>query len=181
MSNQVNRVFPRHVQQTIQDLLENSPVVLLEGPRAVGKSQILAKLANSLDVQVLDLDDLATRNAVMADPDLAVIGSGPVCIDEYQKVPAVLSVIKAELNKGATPGRFILAGSTRHDALPLASESLTGRMERVTIYPLSQGEINGKMETFVSTALVNPSQLVTKRTSKLNRIEYIERVCAGGF
>ncbi|MGA2970946.1 MAG: AAA family ATPase, partial [Acidimicrobiales bacterium] len=96
MANQVKRNFPRHVLHTVQNLLENSPVVLLEGPRAVGKSIILAQLANNLGVQVLDLDDLATRNAVKADPDLAVIGSGPVCIDEYQKVPAVLNVIKAE-------------------------------------------------------------------------------------
>jgi hypothetical protein len=181
VANQVKRNFPRHVLHTVQNLLENSPVVLLEGPRAVGKSIILAQLANNLGVQVLDLDDLATRNAVKADPDLAVIGSGPVCIDEYQKVPAVLNVIKAELNKGATPGRFVLAGSTRLDALPLASESLTGRLARVTVYPLSQGEINRTVETFVSTALVDPSRLVTKRTSKSVRNDYIKRVCVGGF
>ncbi len=130
---------------------------------------------------MLDLDDLATRNAVRADPDLAVIGSGPVGIDEYQKVPAVLDVIKAEMNKGAAPGRFILAGSTRHDALPPATQALTGRLERITIYPLSQGEIGGVMETFVTTALVDPSELVTSRTSNTVRNEYIERVCIGGF
>jgi len=174
-------MITRHALQTVQELAKNSPVVLLEGPRAVGKSNILAEVARSLGVPVLDLDDLDTRNAVKADPDLAVIGSGPVCIDEYQKVPAVLDVIKAELNKGATPGRFILAGSTRHDALPLQSQALTGRMERVTIYPLSQGEIGGVVETFVSTALVDPSMLVTSQTSKTVRNDYIERVCAGGF
>jgi predicted AAA+ superfamily ATPase len=174
-------MFSRHVLQTVQDLVKNSSVVLLEGPRAVGKTTILAELARSLRVPVLDLDDLATRNAVQADPDLAVIGSKPVCIDEYQKVPAVLDVIKAELNKGATPGRFILAGSTRHDALPLQSQALTGRMARVTIYPLSQGEVDGAVETFVSTALADPSELVANRTSTTVRSDYIERVCAGGF
>lgn len=138
-------------------------------------------MAKNLGVPVLDLDDLATRNAVTADPDLAIIGSGPVCIDEYQKVPAVLDVIKTELNKRAAPGRFILAGSTRHDALPLQSQALTGRMERVTIYPLSQGEISRAVETFVSTALVDPSMLVTSQISKSVRNDYIERVCAGGF
>jgi predicted AAA+ superfamily ATPase len=181
MVNTVNRMLPRHVLQTVQDLVKNSPVVLLEGPRAVGKSNILAELARSLGAQVLDLDDLATRNAVKADPDLAVIGSGPVCIDEYQKVPAVLDVIKAEMNKGSTPGRFILAGSTRHDALPLQSEALTGRMERVTIYPLSQGEIGGAVGTIVYTALFVPYKFVYNRTSKTVRNDYIERVCAGGF
>jgi hypothetical protein len=132
-------------------------------------------------VPVLDLDDLATRNAVTADPDLAVIGTGPVCIDEYQKVPAVLDVIKAALNKGSTPGHFILAGSTRHDALNCQSEALVGRRERVSIYPLSQGEIKGAVETLVSTALVEPSKLVNNRTSTSARNDYIELVRAGGF
>jgi predicted AAA+ superfamily ATPase len=174
-------MLPRHVLPTVQELVTNSPVVLLEGPRAVGKSRILSELARGLRVPVLDLDDIATRNAVKADPDLAVIGSRPVCIDEYQKVPAVLDVIKAALNKGATPGRFILTGSTRHDSLPLASQALTGRMARVTIYPLSQGEISEAVETFVSTALVDPSKLVNSQSSRTVRNSYIERVCAGGF
>ncbi len=181
MNNKVNQMFSRHALQTVRGMINNSPVVLLEGPRSVGKSNILAELASSTGASVLDLDDLATRGAVEADPDLAVTGPGPVCIDEYQKVPAVLDVIKAELNKGATPGRFVLAGSTRHDALPLQSQALTGRMQRITIYPLSQGEIGGEVETFVSTALVDPAALVTNKSSKTVRNDYIERVCAGGF
>lgn len=174
-------MLSRRALQTVKDMIKNSPVVLLEGPRAVGKSNILAELAKSIGASVLDLDDPATRSAVEADPDLAITGPGPVCIDEYQKVPVVLDVIKAELNKGATPGRFVLAGSTRHDALPLQSQALTGRMERITIYPLSQGEIGGEIETFVSIALADPAALVTNQMSKTVRNDYIDRVCAGGF
>ena len=181
MNGRKKPMLQRSVNQKVHELIRNSPVVLLEGPRAVGKSSILAELAKGLSVPVLDLDDLATRNALRADPNLAVVGSIPVCIDEYQKVPAVLDVIKAELNKGATPGRFILAGSTRHEALPFHSEALTGRMEKVTIFPFSQGEIDEVVETFLPTALVDPSMLVTNKISGTVRQHYIERVCAGGF
>jgi len=181
MEIKVDKLLHRNVIQTVRELVHDSPVVLLEGPRSVGKSIILAALAREFGVSVIDLDDLNTRNAVAADPDSAVISSGTICIDEYQKVPRVLDVMKAELNKGATPGRFILAGSTRYDALPLQSEALTGRLQRVTIYPLSQGEIAGEVEGFLATALTDPSILVTNQLSTSSRTAYIERVCAGGF
>ncbi|OYV64608.1 MAG: hypothetical protein B7X07_05915 [Actinobacteria bacterium 21-64-8] len=153
----------------------------MEGPRSVGKSAILAQLAHQRNVAVLDLDDLATRNAVKADPDLAVAGVGPVCIDEYQKVPAVPDVIKAELNRGASPGRFFLTGSARHDALPRSSQALTGRMARCAIYPLSQGEIHGVEENFVARAIFNPSSLASTHVSTTTRSEYAQRVFTGGF
>ncbi len=49
-------------------------------------------------------------------------------IDEYQHVPEVLDTIKAELNRDLRPGRFVITRSTRYDALPLAAQSLTGRL-----------------------------------------------------
>lgn len=174
-------MLPRHILATVKDLMRNAAVVLLEGPRSVGKSAILAEVASRLRVPVLDLDDLATRKAVRADPDLLVSVAGPVCIDEYQKVPEVLDVIKTELNKGAVPGSFILTGSARHDALPRAAQSLTGRMERVTIYPFSQGEITRVVENFVSTSLLDPSRLITSEVSTTTRSDYVRLVCQGGF
>lgn len=88
-------------------------------------------------VSVVDLDDLATRDAVSADPALFMSGPAPICLDEYQKAPIVLDAIKSELNRNASPGRFVLAGSTRHDALPKAAQSLTGRLNRMTVFPLT--------------------------------------------
>jgi predicted AAA+ superfamily ATPase len=78
--------------------MAESPVTLLEGPRSVGKTTLLREVANACGGRLLDLDDLATREAVAAQPALFVSGIRPVCIDEYQKVPEVLNAIKAELN-----------------------------------------------------------------------------------
>lgn len=96
-------------------------VVLLEGPRSVGKSTLLRQLAEAHDAEVIDLDDIAVRQAVEANPILFASGPSPVCFDEYQKFPPVLDAVKAELNKRDAPGRFLLAGSTRHDALPITA------------------------------------------------------------
>jgi uncharacterized protein len=56
----------------------------------VGKTTLLRDIAAVHGVQVVDLDDLATRGAVVADPALFVSGAAPVCIDEYQHAPELL-------------------------------------------------------------------------------------------
>ena len=119
------------------------PVVALHGPRTVGKSTLLDDVAESAGRVRLDLDDPATRMAISADPMAFVRGPSPVCIDEYQHAPEVLAAIKAELNRELRAGRFILTGSTTYASLPLTAQSLTGRLHRITVWPLSQGEIDG--------------------------------------
>lgn len=99
----------------------------------MGKSTLLGQLASGLGAPVLDLDDLALRDAAAADPGTFVTGASPVCIDEYQHVPAILDAIKAELNRELRPGRFLLTGSTRYGALPLAAQSLTGRLHLLSV------------------------------------------------
>lgn len=161
--------------------MEYEPVVVLQGPRAVGKTTLLHSLADSFGSAIEDLDDLATRDACDADPALFVAGDPPVMIDEYQHVPQVLDAIKAELNRDGSPGRFVLAGSTRHDALPIAAQALTGRIHVVDVFPLSQGEISGVKETFIEDLLERPERLLDDRTPGSDRREYADRVCRGGF
>ena len=131
---------------------------------------------------MLDLDDPATRDAVARDAALFLAGSSTVCIDEYQKAPIVLDAIKAELNQDGRPGRFVLTGSTRHDALPAAAQSLTGRLSRLTVYPLSQGEIAETDEHLLETLFADAAGAVaTVPTSTTTPEHYISRAVVGGF
>ncbi len=161
--------------------MRDEPVVLLQGPRSVGKSTLLRELASRFDAVVVDLDDLATRDAVAADPATFVAGPAPVCVDEYQRVPLILDAIKAELNRDGSPGRFVLTGSARHETLPAAAQALTGRLHRLPILPLSQGEIAGVGEHFLEDLFVDPSTFVPGPMSSTPREAYIDRVIAGGF
>ncbi len=162
--------------------LRDDPVVLLEGPRSVGKSTLLQELARSMGAILLDLDDPATRDAVAADPATFVAGSEPVCVDEYQKAPIILDAIKAELNRDSRPGRFVLTGSTRHDALPAAAQALTGRLSRLSVYPLAQVELAGGDGSILERLFADPGTAVAASpTSTTTREEYVERVVAGGF
>lgn len=175
-------LLQRRLTHVALDRLRDDPVLLIEGPRSVGKSTLLRALADAADAEVLDLDEPATRDAVSVDPGTFVAGSRPVFVDEYQKAPIVLDAIKAELNADGRPGRFVLAGSTRHDSLPAAAQALTGRLSRATLYPLSQGEIGGTEERFVTDLFADPRQTVSVRpTSSTSREDYIRRVVTGGF
>src|SRR5215469_5797237 len=129
------------------------PVLVLNGPRTVGKSTLLSQLAQQLGRTVIDCDDPATRAAVRADPGRFVESAEPVLIDEYQHVPELLDAIKAQLNRDLRPGRYALAGSTRYAAIPAAAQALTGRVDIIPVLPLSQGEIDGTRETFVARLL----------------------------
>lgn len=171
----------RRAADIVRSLMHDEPVIAIQGPRAVGKTTLLQQVANELGAEIIDLDDLATREAVAADPALFVGADPPVCIDEYQHVPEVLDAIKAELNLDSSPGRFLLTGSTRHDALPQAAQALTGRLHLVTLLPLSQGELAGHTERFASVLLEDPAALVSAQPSTTTRQGYVERVCAGGF
>jgi uncharacterized protein len=178
----VSEIVGRRLGDVIGRRLEDEPVIVLQGPRAVGKSTLLQGLASSREREIVDLDDLATRDAVQADPALFVRGEAPVLIDEFQHVPELLDAIKAELNRDGAPGRFVLTGSTRYATLPAAAQALTGRAHRIDVLPLSQGEIAGIHEDFTATLISgDPRALLDPRLPAVAREEYIGRVVAGGF
>lgn len=183
MTSLFQTIVPRRAETLTASRLREEPVVVIEGPRTVGKTQLMRAVAQALGVPVFDLDDGDTRAAVNADPAIyAAAAHRPVCLDEYQKAAAVLPEIKAQLNQELSPGRFLLAGSARHDAVPKLAAELTGRYHTIAVYPLSQGEIAGTYERFVEAFIASPRAVAAQAgTSATSRDEYIERVVAGGF
>jgi predicted AAA+ superfamily ATPase len=145
-------------------------------------------MAAGYGVDVFDLDDLATRDAVLADPALFAAAPAPVCVDEYHRAKPMLDAIKAELNVDLRPGRFVLTGSTRYDAPPLAAQALTGRLHLMTILPLSQGELAGVRANLVermfdepAAAVTHPAGPATKRDDCAIRSRaYVVRPVSGG-
>ncbi len=178
----ISGVVARRLLEVASARLADEPVIALQGPRTVGKSTLLGELARSCGAEVVDLDEPATRAAVLADPGAFVGGPSPVCIDEYRHVPAVLDAIKAELNRELRPGRYVITGSTRYDALPIAAQSLTGRLHLLTVWPLTQGEIDGVRENLLAALIDDPVGALPRGTvSATSREEYVARIAAGGM
>jgi predicted AAA+ superfamily ATPase len=174
-------LIERRILTVVEGRLAEAPVVLLQGARSVGKSTVLADLARQHDVAITDLDDPAVRDRVEASPSEAVRGPAPVCIDEYQHVPALLQAIKAELNKQHENGRWLLTGSTSFWAMPRGTQSLTGRLQILEVMPFSQGELDSDIEDFLDVACTNPARLVEHGHSDTDRAEYERRLCRGGM
>lgn len=171
----------RHLEDVVRDRLRSAPVLVLHGPRTVGKSTLLRRVADAHGRPVSDLDDLAVRQAADDAPAFFVQGEPPVFIDEFQHVPELLDAIKAELNLVLTAGRYVLAGSTSYLTLPRAAQSLTGRVEVLTVWPFSQGELRGVRETFVERLVDDPGALIDHGQSASTRLDYARRVLRGGF
>lgn len=176
-------LIARRVSGLLARLVAEEPVIALHGPRSVGKSTVLRLLAQDHAVEVIDLDDIETREAVIGNLGLVTGGKAPLCIDEYQQVPEVLDAIKARLNReGSRPGLAVITGSTRQDALPAKAQALTGRLHPVTIWPLSQGELTACQENLLEGLRSDPDAVVAQHPiSQTTREDYAARVCAGGL
>ena len=141
----------RNISDSLLATLSDTPAVFLQGPRQSGKSTLVQGIAESVHpAPYLTLDDAAVLGAAKADAQGFIAGlSGPVVIDEVQRVPELLPAIKKEIDKSREAGRFLLTGSADILLLPKISEYLAGRLEILTLWPLSQGEMAGRREGFV--------------------------------
>ncbi len=170
----------RQAARLVNSLLADEPVVLLTGPRTSGKSTVARAVAQRRDARIVDLDDPVERQAAAGNPGLFVDEPGLLVIDEFQYVPELLGAIKAILNKDLRPGRFLLTGSARWQSVPEVARHLTGRAHPVTMWPFSQGEKDGRVETFLDR-LAAGDDVVGGPRATLTRVELIHRATIGGY
>lgn len=174
-------MLQRHLTRAILGSLTDSPVVFLQGARQVGKSTLVQNLAEQGHVaRYLTLDDAVTLSAAHTDPQGFVAGlDGPVIIDEVQRAPGLALAIKAAVDVDRTPGRFLLTGSASVLVLPKIAESLAGRIEIHTLWPLSQGEIAGDDEHFIDAVFrpdFSPAEVPAEGWAAITK-----RLATGGY
>jgi hypothetical protein len=175
----IGRILPRRAASVVTEALEDTRVVLINGARQCGKSTLAAQIANARGAEWRSLDRAATRQAAAFDPTEFVLGSGPMVIDEIQRVPELLLAIKETVDSDPHPGRFLLTGSARILGLRGLPDALPGRMETVELWPLSQGEIDGKPDGFVDAVFALGPQV--HHDSEEHRSGYVDRIVRGGF
>ena len=175
-----SRVLLRGVATSIAEAMADTPVVVLNGARQVGKTTLARTLAVPGRVAMVSLDDAAARQAASLDPRAFI--TRPVdtlVVDEAQLVPALFRAIKAEVDRDRRPGRFLLTGSSRLLAAPDMADALVGRVELIELWPFSQGELAGTPETFIDRLFDHPGQLLAN--GDISRADLFARVLAGGF
>lgn len=134
---------PREASTPLLQALKSMPVVVLSGMRQSGKSTLLEHLPHHADRKYYSFDDYNILAAARNDPESFINISQPITIDEAQKLPEILSVIKRAVDKDRRPGRFILSGSANFLLLKNVAESLAGRAVYLTLYPFTRREVLG--------------------------------------
>ena len=127
----------------MQEVLADSPVALLQGPRQCGKTTLAQTFGESAGYRYITFDDAATHDFAKADP-VRFVRDLPdrVILDEVQRVPWLFSSIKLLVDGDRRPGRFILTGSVNVLQVREITDSLAGRMEIVRLHPFSQAELS---------------------------------------
>jgi uncharacterized protein len=173
----------RNIAEQLADALSDTPAVLVNGPRQTGKSTLVQsdELAKQ-NRQYLTFDDPGVLAAAKGDPKGFVAGlTTPVTLDEIQHVPELFPVIKAAIDRKREAGHFLLTGSANAMLLPRLSESLAGRMEVLTLWPFSQGELHGIKENFIDTLFSGRSAAWSGKSRALRREELFAAVLSGGY
>ena len=132
----------RDMEETFLKTSEQFKVVLVTGPRQVGKTTMLKKLMEGTDRKYVSLDDILLRDLAQNDPETFIkTYSPPVFIDEVQYAPGLFTYIKIQVDNRQQAGDYWLSGSQIFKLMRGVGESLAGRVGLLDLFPLSQNEI----------------------------------------
>lgn len=173
----------RAMEATFKRMAQEFSVVLLTGPRQVGKTTMLKRLAEAEGVnrEYVTLDDITEREMAKNDPKLFLqLHKPPVFIDEVQYAPELFPYIKIYVDEHQQAGDFWLTGSQIFKLMDGVQESLAGRVCLLHMSPLSQAEVCGcTSEPF--TVDFERLLMRSKSVAPASIQEIFERIWRGGM
>ncbi len=173
-------MYTRHITPLLLEALTDTPVVLINGARQTGKST-LAQVPEIHNYRYLTLDNPVVLAAAKNDPSGFISAlDGPVVLDEVQRAPELFLSIKAAVDRDRRPGRFLLTGSAHVLLLPTIADSLAGRMEILSLWPLSTAEL-AAMPRFNRADWLFNGDLNALAIPACTREPLIDILLAGGF
>jgi len=171
--------YPRWVEPRLVEALEDSPVVLIHGPRQCGKTTLAQEVGRRRRYAYQTFDDEVVRNAAVADPIGFVAGlPRRTILDEVQRVPTLFTALKSAVDRDRTPGRFLLTGSANVLLVPRLADSLAGRMQIERLHPLAQGELVRCAPAFLDALFAR--RFPVRRAERLAG-NLAARLAAGGY
>jgi len=173
--------MPRVIDKILEEHLDSSGAVLIIGPKWCGKTTTAKQQAKSL----LEMQDPDRTNEYLATaavkPSLLLDGENPKLLDEWQIAPVLWDAVRTAVDRRNESGLFILTGSTTVNESQIM-HSGTGRISRLTMYPMSlyeSGESNG---TISLNALFNkPEMDIDGIKTDLSIEKLVFAACRGGW
>lgn len=168
-------MYSREAEETIKNISETFKVLLVTGPRQVGKTTLLLKLKPK-NMEYITLDDETLRNQAIEDPKLFLEAHpAPLFIDEVQYAPNLFSYIKINVDKSDKKGMYWLTGSQAFHLMKNVSESLAGRVGIINLNSFTYAEISKNTKK----AIFNPPTF--KKADKINVNDVFEAIFKGGM
>jgi len=175
----MQQYIPRALEKHIIAASGQFPVVLLTGPRQVGKTTLLMQVKEEARNYV-SLDLMQARLLAREDPELFLQKyPPPVIIDEIQYAPDLLSAIKTVCDIRQTPGLFWLTGSQQFHLMRGATESLAGRVAVVNLNGLSERELRGRIQD--SAPFLPSAPSLTHDDAPYDEPTIFERIFRGSY
>lgn len=168
------KFIKRHAEKTIERLSSSYPAVLITGARQTGKTTLLKKITDSQNIQYLTFDDPIEEQSAKNDPKSFLdFHPYPFMFDEIQYIPDLFRYLKIQIDQNRQNGMYFLTGSQQFKLMETASESLSGRIGIVQLYPLSAREIreDENSESFIPTKdfILARNSLLKQRDSNVKK------------
>ena len=163
-------MFEREIKDTILKINNTFRILVVTGPRQVGKTTILKKLLPK-NMKVVSLDDDTLRNEAKTNPKFFLESYGkPLFIDEIQKAPELFPYLKMEVDNDNSRGQYWLSGSQTFELMKGVSESLAGRVGIVKMNSLTYKELNKN----INNEVFDPEKILECEHINTNKVfEYI--------
>ena len=147
-SDEKKNYRPRWLATKIKNALNVNPVIVITGARQTGKSTLILSEKPFSDWQYLSFDDLDVLGQAKRNPEALLSPGRNVVIDEVQKAPQILTVIKRIVDKNRQQ-HFVLSGSANLLLMKQVTESLAGRSSYFILLPFSLREWQKKLPTLL--------------------------------
>jgi predicted AAA+ superfamily ATPase len=166
----------RLVDKLLSAYLEGLPAVLIEGGKAVGKTETATQFAKT----ILDMTDRTTRELYSIEPSLALTKARPVLIDEWQNVPELWSVTRRAIDNGLGEGSVIFTGSSLKTQSDLHTGA--GRIVRMKMRPFSIEE-RGMSDSYIRMSDMLKPDFEMAETTVTNKTisDYLDEIYRSGF
>ena len=136
------KYIPRWLESRLAEVLKSHPVVVLTGPRQVGKSTLLEHAEFLKDWRYITLDDIDALEQAKEDPKGLLWEDKPTIIDEVQRCPELLLTVKYLVDKSRRRKNFILSGSGNISLRKTPRETLAGRAKYLHLTGFSYREMH---------------------------------------
>ena len=174
----MTKLYPRWQKATIKKMMLERRVLLLSGPRQSGKTTLAHDLESD-QTEYRTLDDGTLREAAENDPQGFIKrNTKTLIIDEVQRIPSLLPAIKKAGDEDTRPGQYLLTGSANIQSIPTIKESLAGRIAKIRLRQLTQGEMREIAPRFIDSAF---KQSFLHSHAHYDRDALLEIAFRGGF